>query len=168
MMLSSPSNCPLVFHHNAGYCSVMEKAGRDRMNCWSTFCGLLVCLMLSFCVCLCHDMSVWMSVCLFVCLCLFLVACTRLYSSLCRSVGRSVGRSEITSLFSWFSGITAPAQSHATVHSCIRTCFHWLSYMGYMCYMFIYREFSRVLKRQLSDFIYIFSRERNHDSEFSH
>ena len=26
------------------------------------------------------------------------------------------------SIFSWFSGITAPVQSHATVLSCIRTC----------------------------------------------
>ena len=49
---------------------------------------------------------------------LFLVACTRLYSSLCPSVGPSV----ITSLFSIFLGITAPAQSHATVQPCIRPC----------------------------------------------
>ena len=46
----------------------------------------------------------------------FLVAWARLYSSLCPSVGYHF-------IFLWFSGITAPAQSHATVPSCIRTCF---------------------------------------------
>ena len=47
----------------------------------------------------------------------FLVACTRLYSLLCWSVGRSVGRSDFYH-FSFFQ--SAPVQSHANVHPCIR------------------------------------------------